>query len=106
MDSNEKRRKIAEWLYDRVTNTSSRKLTRPKDNQNILEPIDISTINTGKDFLTKRTFVRLRFVGSDVFYEMFFKDISSLVVWNKKIAELEFDDDVMDKEINNEVPSW
>lgn len=106
MANKNNRKKIAEWLYERATNTSSRKLTRPKDNENILQPIDISTINTGKDFLTKRTFVRVRFVGSDVFYEFFLKDRDSYQTWNNKIDELDFDGDTMQDEPSNEVPEW
>lgn len=92
------KRKIAEFLYDKTTNTSSRKLTRPQDNDKILQPIEIGTINTGKDFIQKKSFVRIQFKGSDTWYSMHFRDDTSLKAWNDKIYNIDFDNDMPDED--------
>ena len=61
--------RLVKYLYENSVNTSRRVVTKPKDDENIIESADISLINLGVDRIKKEIFVRVQFLGSQKFYQ-------------------------------------
>ena len=102
-------RKIVEFLFNNAVNTSSRKLTKPNSNKDIIgnedeksrkSDIDIALINLGIDRIKKERFVRIQFVGSQIFYQHYITKDESYK-WYMAIDSMDyretdspFDDDI------------
>lgn len=95
MNNKEKLKKVTDFLYKRSLNTSSRIKTYPKDNKNIVTPVEISILNTGKDYIKRELFVRVSFVGSDKYYQHHLSNEEEFKKWNRIIEDLLFEDDIV-----------
>ena len=94
--------KTIQYLYERAVNVSGRKKSYPKDNDDIVKPYSVDTINIGVKSLENQIFVRVSFRGaSNKYYELgiqydrvdyWFKFCKSLYNENPEL-DFMFDDD-------------
>jgi len=87
--------KLVEYLYKSGINNTGRRKTRPTDNEDILKPLDIDTINLGKDRLKRLLFVRVLFVGSNKWYELHINS-EKYDWWADTIRDIHFIDEFQD----------
>lgn len=64
------KQKTVKFLYEKGNNISNRKLTYPKDHANIILPCSLDFINLGVDMLRGDWIVRVRFSGSQAWFEV------------------------------------
>jgi len=63
-------KKTIEYLYKNSINNTSRKKTYPIDNEDIVLPVRIDTVNVGVKSMENQMFIRVSFVGSGKYYEL------------------------------------
>jgi hypothetical protein len=86
---------LVRFLYDNSINTSSRKLNKPKDDDNISDNLSISLVNLGIDVFKKQYFIRTQFLGSGKFYEYHIR-YDQFDKWYEAIKEIGKPDNQLD----------